>query len=232
MPTIVQDCPRCVAQSMTFDILADVHVGIQDEWVHRFEVCAVCRRCYRPTLMRLVLEQYGARELFKESGSITKSKAFDVSVFFRFGGYVNLADVSAKPAPADLPPDITTIFEEASRCLAVNCPNASSAMFRLCLDIATKSLLPDDAEPLDKHTRRNLAPRLRWLFENAVLPSDLKSLSAAVKDNGDEGVHEGSMSQLDAEDIYDFAFALLDRLYSEPARIEAAAKRRAARRGQ
>lgn len=83
-----------------------------------------------------------------------------------------------------------------------------------------------------EYTRRNLAPRLEWLFDNGRLPADLRDLSAAVKDDGNDGAHDGNLSEEDAEDIYDFAYALLERIYTEPARLKARAARAAARRNR
>lgn len=232
MPTFVLDCPRCLSKSTTFDVVADTHVGCEYNWVHLFEICAVCRRCLHPSLAKVSLNKPAVKDRFRESGSMMKYSEPDLSSIFSFRRFVHLADIASLPAPPDLPAEITKAFEEGTRCLAVEAPNAASAMFRLCLDIASKSLLPpeDQEGGPDKQSRRNLAPRLRWLFDNRLLPADLKALSSAVKDHGDEGAHEGCLDQHDAEDIYDFAFALLDRLYSEPARIEAATARRAARR--
>jgi len=167
---------------------------------------------------------------FENVNGLTKV-GMDVGHLVDLTGFVTAADNASKPAPPDLPEELETPFIEGTRCLASGCPNAAGAMFRLCLDIATKSRLPEDSDGApDKHTRRNLAPRLKWLFDNNGLPEALRALSDAVKANGDDGAHEGSLTAHDAEDIYDFAYALLDRLYSEPARLAAAARRREERR--
>ena len=229
MSTVVQDCPRCRSNRMTFDVIADVHVGSAYDWQHHFEVFSVCRRCHRPTVMRVKLRDIAMKNRFNETGTVT-AIAGDIEPTFEFDRLVDVADAQARPSPTDLPPDIEQAFLEGARCLAVGCPNASAAMFRLCLDVATKSMLPTDATEPDKHTRRNLAPRLRWLFDNKLLPEDLRGLSAAVKDQGDDGAHDGNLDQHDVEDIYDFAFALLERLYTHPARLAAALKRREERR--
>ena len=227
MPTFVQDCPRCNANRMTFDVIADVRVGKLYNWQQVFEVYAVCRRCGHPSQMRLLLENIRREDEFEASGSLMKQKG-DLAEAFRFDRFVTVADAASKPAPPDLPEDISAAFEEGARCLAIGCANAAGAMFRLALDLATKRLLPPveiEGGP-SKHDRRNLAPRLRWLFDQGGLPRDLRDLSKAVKETGDDGAHEGSLDAAEAEDIYDFAYARLDRMYSEPARLAAAAKRR------
>lgn len=231
MATIVSDCPRCDAKKMTFDIIADVWVGSEHGWSHVHEITARCRRCQRPSLLIVRLHDYDLRGQFGKDGQITNLKN-DIISAFKFVRNVSHADITSAPAPESIPENIRAIFEEGSRCLAVNCPNAAGGMFRLCLDLATKAMLPsvDQSSGPDSHQRRNLAPRLRWLFETGKLAHDLKDLSTAVKENGDDGAHDGSLTSSDAEDLYDFAYALLSRIYSEPARLAAMADRRRARR--
>ena len=67
--------------------------------------------------------------------------------------------------------------------MAVGCFNAAAAMFRLSLDLATKDLLPGEGvKDFDYSTRRFLARRLKWLFDNKKLPEALRELSSVVKD--------------------------------------------------
>jgi hypothetical protein len=92
-------------------------------------------------------------------------------------------------------------------------------------------MLPgEDIHGLNSKIRRNLGLRLPWLLDNGVLPEALRELSACIKDDGNDGAHEGSLSEQDAEDLLDFTFSLLERLYTEPARIRIANERRLARR--
>jgi hypothetical protein len=216
---------------MTFDVVADVHAGTQYDWLHHFEICVICRRCNRPSLLHIKLADSQQKHTFAKTGSVTKAGG-DLEPRFKPAGFIDWTAVNARPCPESLPAEIEAAFKEGAACLAVNCPNAAGAMFRLCLDLATKGLLPSpEAEDgPSKQDRRNLAPRLRWLFDHSVLPTDLRDLSQAVKEHGDDGAHDGSLSEHDAEDIYDFAFALLERLFTFPARIEAAKKKRDERR--
>lgn len=231
MPTIVANCVRCGAKKMTFDVKADVWTGVDYTWSHKFEICVVCRRCERPSLMRINLRAIDEKQNFRASGTVTLTGG-DLEPRFSNNGFLNVADLEARPAPESLPENIQAAFHEGAKCLAVNCPNAASAMFRLCLDLATKELLPAEGSvnSPNPHERRNLAPRLRWLFANNLLPSDLKDLSNAVKENGDEGAHDGHLTEDEALDIFDFAFELLDRLFSQPARLSKAQVRREQRR--
>lgn len=234
MSTIVSNCPRCKAKSMTFDILADVHMGTQYDWQHWHELTARCRHCERPSLMLVSLHKIEYKNSFGKDGSITALGNTDIANFFRFERVITTADLAANDAPEFLPENIDRAFKEGTRCLAIGCHNAAAAMFRLCLDLATKDLLPGEEPPEgpSKRERFSLGHRLEWLFERGILPVELEDLSAAVKGHGDDGAHEGVLDATDADDLYDFAFALLDRLYTQPARLEEAKARRAERKAK
>ncbi|MFG1364673.1 DUF4145 domain-containing protein [Xanthobacter versatilis] len=106
-------------------------------------------------------------------------------------------------------------------------------MFRSAIDLTTKDLLPaEDTAGLNGRTRRDLGLRLPWLISNGKLAADLAGLSTCIREDGNDGVHAANLSEPDAEDLYDFAFALLERLYTEPARIAEAERRREERRGR
>ncbi|WP_414451529.1 DUF4145 domain-containing protein [Burkholderia sp. 22PA0099] len=147
-------------------------------------------------------------------------------------GYVSTKDRDAEAAPHHLPENIARYFDEGSRCMAIGCLNAGGTMFRLCLDAATKDILDSLAEAdIPKKVRYSLGFRLEWLFDNGHLDKGLADLAECVKEDGNDGAHEGTLTQADAEDLRDFTVELLERLYTEPARLEEAKKRRAARRG-
>ena len=114
----------------------------------------------------------------------------------------------------------------------VGCYNAAGTMFRLCVDFATNELLPDMGLPGGPNSkqRRELGHRLQWLFDNGLLPEQLHGLASCVKEDGNDGAHRGSLTKEDAEDLIDFATALLERLYTEPKRLQLAEQRRTARR--
>ena len=149
-------------------------------------------------------------------------------------GYVSIKDVAAEVPPEHLPSNIDSVFREAVTCKSVGCFNAAATMFRLCLDLATREKLPTvtaGAEVTPNYrTRRDLGLRLPWLFDNNLLPEDLRDLSHAVKEDGNDGAHSGTMTGEDVDDLLDFTTSLLERIYTEPARVKLAKERREARR--
>ena len=142
-------------------------------------------------------------------------------------GYISINENGTVKPPEYLPLDIQTVFIEGATCIAVSCYNASATMFRLCIDLATKGMLPEEeVKGLNRAVRRNLGLRLPWLFDNGHLPEALRELSTCIKDDGNDGAHQGNLGKEDAEDLLDFTYELLERLYTEPERLRLAKERR------
>ena len=117
--------------------------------------------------------------------------------------------------------------------MAVGCYNVAATMFRLCIDLSTRKLIASgEHKGLTKAVKRNLGLRLPWLIENSYLPAALQELSTCIKDDGNDGAYDGSIGKEDAEDILDFSYELLERLYTEPKKLELAKERRIAHRAK
>lgn len=228
MSIVVADCPRCNANAVTFDVEQSIQVGFRYNWQRVFEHFAVCRNCHFGAIL-IGIQNDPDRDLSAENLAKVKSLNDIVNIT----DYVSLKNEAPGEAPEHLPPEIEAAFKEGAACLAIGCPNAAAAMFRLCLDLATRAHLPkDEMEGLNAKVRRDLGLRLPWLFKNNVLPKDLEELSRCIREDGNDGAHVGVLKIEDTEDILDFTTALLSRLYTEPARIKAAAARRDARRNK
>ncbi|MBL0919372.1 MAG: DUF4145 domain-containing protein [Hydrogenophaga sp.] len=231
MSELVADCPRCGAKRITFEIGSPLYVGREHGWRSHHEVFCVCRACKRSTVFVLALED--AEIASRTDDPKFWAQAVVMNRFFEVTGYVSNKDRGASDPPEALPSRVGAAFSEGSKCVAVDCNNAAAAMFRLALDLATEPLLPaeGDSDPPQK-VRRDLGLRLRWLFDKGRLPADLRALSDCVREDGNDGAHRGNVTAEDAADIQDFCFELLDRLFSEPARLVAAEARRVARRSE
>ncbi|ODB93200.1 hypothetical protein A3194_00405 [Candidatus Thiodiazotropha endoloripes] len=227
MSMLVADCPRCGAKEITFDLNNQVLVYTEYDWKKYLEVFCVCRACFKSTIFLVSQKEYDYSKLINEGLPNLKAA---VNEIVRVERYIGIQDNTTEKPPEHLPEDINNIFKEGAACMSIGCYNAAATMFRLCLDLATKSLLPEEAEGLNNRVKRNLGLRLPWLFDNQLLPEALRELSVCIKDDGNDGAHEGVLSKDDAADILDFTFILLERLYTEPKRLEIAGQRRAARR--
>ena len=231
MSELVADCPRCRSQRITFDVLADTIVGVQYAWQQWYEAFCVCRHCLRSTVFVLSDKEVHSKDIINKSGLAKFSGAAGHLV--KVESFISIKDSAPIDPPEHLPVDILAAFREGARCQSVACFNAAAAMFRLCVDLATKARLPEtDRDGLNAKIRRSLGLRLPWLFAQGVLPVAVQELSACIKEDGNDGAHVGSLTQADAEDLLDFTIALLERLYTEPERLRLAQARRDSRRGK
>lgn len=232
MATLIEDCPRCHSKRMTFDILGRNAIKQRfghANWQQNFEVFSKCRHCLQGTIFVVCLNNYGVSNSIGNSdywGNKNINSDFEVSTF------ISVKDFAAITPPEFLPPEVENAFTEGAACLSIRAFNAAAAMFRLSVDLATKGYLPPgdrDGGP-NRKQRRELASRLEWLFDEGILAGDLKDLASSVREDGNDGVHDGTLGREDAEDLADFATALLTRIYTEPARVELARQRRISRR--
>ena len=231
MPLIIEKCPRCGTKEITFDVLASSIVGKRDVSANLIESFCICRMCKKSTVFQIMPKTYEINQAFGDHAQINKIND-SLNRLFNILRPVSIRDNASILPPEYLPAELEERFREGVACLAIECFNAAGTMFRLCLDMATRALLPDsDENPPSSRQRRDLGLRLPWLFESGRLPSDLKALAHCVKEDGNDGAHQGTLAKEDAEDLLDFTVELLKRLYSEPGRIRVAEERRATRRG-
>jgi hypothetical protein len=232
MSELVTDCPRCGSKKINFSLTRAIPIGTHGaEWKKAYEAFCVCRQCHVSTVFVLVASDMRFSTDFKDADNLVSTK-YAVSTFMEVAGYISIKDVAAEPPPEHLPPKIDSVFREAVTCKSLRCYNASATMFRLCLDLATRDKLPaatTENTPNNK-TRRDLGLRLPWLFDTGVLPEDLRDLSHAVKEDGNDGAHAGTMTAEDVDNLLDFTVSLLERMYTQPFRIRLAKERRDARR--
>ena len=229
MSELVADCPRCGSKKITFDLTQAYHVSTKKKWQNFYEAFCICRNCKRSTVFSLSLRSDVYGTIVRKN---ILALPLTVNNYMNIEGFIGLKDMVAIKPPEHLTEDIATVFNEGATCLAVNCFNAAGTMFRLCIDLATKSMLPPETDEKipNAKIRRDLGLRLPWLFENEYLPVDLRSLSTCVKEDGNDGAHAGTLTKDDADDLLDFTSKLLERLYTEPANLRLAEERRAKRR--
>ena len=229
MSELVASCPRCKAREMTFDLIAQNQTHIEYRWQRWYETFCICRACNKSTIFVLCQKESQSEHLLKSN----TLASFDIAInqLMAVKGHISLRDTATENPPEHLPEKIKSAFREGAACMSIGCCNAAATMFRLCLDMATTSMLPEeDRDGLNNRIRQSLGLRLPWLFEQGILPEALRELSSCIKDDGNDGAHEGTLSEEDAEDILDFSFVMLERIYTEPKRIELAQERRVRRR--
>lgn len=231
MTELVADCPRCGARHITFDVNAANQYRVDHGWQNWYEAFGVCRRCCRSAIFVLSERVESDYKYVHKVGLLKVDGA--LNQYVRVEGHISPKDTASAEPPGFLPKSIDSVFREGATCFSVGCYNAAGTMFRLCLDLSTRSMIPtEDVTGLNAAIRRNLGLRIPWLFEKGYLPEALKELSSCIREDGNDGAHAGSLSEADAADLLDFSVALLERLYTEPERLRLAKERRDARRNQ
>lgn len=231
MGMIVTDCPRCRAKDMTFDIFAGREAYSEYNWKTHFELYCECRRCFQGSILAVSIGKYELKDAVNSVKKIIQSD-MGLNAALSVEGYVSLKDHIASTPPEHLPADVEASFKEGAACLAIGCYNASGSMFRLAIDLATKGLLPEGDGSTggpNRQQRKQLNERLGYLFDNNLLPGDLRELALCVKDDGNDGAHDGTLKKADAEDLLDFAIELFKRMFTEPERLRLAKLRRVER---
>lgn len=233
MSMIVADCPRCGAKAHTLDVLAQQYLFQEYDWQNWYEVFGVCRNFGRSSVWLIGLKVIQRRDDFYGGKKIVEFKD-SLNPFFNIKRYIGLRDNTTVRPPEQLPKEIENAFNEGATCLSVDCYNAAATMFRLCVDLVTRPLLPDPGDDQTSQPngrqRRDLGLRLAWLFESGKLPAELRELAKCIREDANDGAHAGTLTKEDAEDVLDFTEALLERLVTEPKRLEIAERRREDRR--
>jgi hypothetical protein len=227
---LVDDCPRCGAQRIAFDVRSLAFTKRLYDWQDHWEAFCVCGHCHRSTVFIFALTDPRFAAVRDGPGGLAGYKGA-INDFVRVKGYISIKDKAATPAPEFLPDNVKAAFDEGATCLAVGCYNAAGTMFRLCVDMASLERLPaEDTAGLTKPIRRSLGLRLQWMFDNRYLPEDLRELSHCIKEDGNDGAHQGTLTEHDALDLLDFTVELLERFYTQPEKVRLAGERRAQRR--
>lgn len=228
MAVLVADCPRCGSAKMSFDVEAAHFIGIEHRWQRWYEAFSKCRNCERSTIFVIAQDSTDSERLLRDN-ALTSVGA--LNKHFRIEGFISLRHSRSAKCPEFVEGKIKIAFDEGASSVAVGNWNAAGAMFRSSVDLATVPLLPTEpTDGLNEKTRRDLGLRLQWLFDNGRIPGELRDLSKCIHQDGNDAAHRVSLTKDDAADLLDFATALLERLITEPKRIEAAEARRAARR--
>lgn len=230
MPELIANCPRCDAQKVTFVVEAAYITGQRYGWQNWYEACAQCRHCHRYTVFSVYDDVDRNYEIFHRVGILNYSGV--LNDFVKVHGYASLKDEATVAAPEYVPKEIAAIFCEGATCQAVQCYNAACAMYRLCVDLTTKSLLPpeDQSNGPNAQQRDKLFHRLNWLFDTGCISTSLRELSHCIREDGNDAVHDGSVADAEAADLQDFTLHLLENVYTAPERLKLAAARRVERR--
>lgn len=193
----------------------------------------ICRNCSKASIGTYVVRPSTTLSAdVRLTGKLSAGNA-KVNFYYNFTGFVTPAFNATMKVPEHLPDNVAKCFNEGAAAFAIGAHNAAAAMFRLSLDLATKNLLPEaeaDQGGPNRAQRTKLYDRLEYLFSKSIISPELRDLADCVREDGNDGAHDGTLTPADAEDLVDFAEQLLERVYTEPARLRIAKARRDARR--
>ena len=145
MAELVGNCPRCGAQHITFDVPSAKPYRVDHGWQNWYEAFGICRRCGR-TAIFVLSEHAGSDYQYVHRAGLLKVEGA-LNKYVNIEGHISLKDAAGISPPEFLPNELDSVFREGSTCLAVGCFNAAGTMFRLCVDLATKSMLPTEDVP-------------------------------------------------------------------------------------
>ena len=143
MAQLVANCARCGANQITFDVLSAIVIRTQYSWQQWYEAFSICRQCLRSTVFVLSESANSDYEYVHKKGLLNIEDA--LNRFVDIEGRITLKDTATVSPPDFVPDEIADVFREGATCLAVDCNNAAGTMFRLCIDLVTRSMLPEEA---------------------------------------------------------------------------------------
>lgn len=121
-----------------------------------------------------------------------------------------------------VPDRIANLFREANECRQMTWYEASGAMYRKTLDVATKHIYSHDPRLEGKVPAQALRVRIKSLGEMKILEEDIVELADVAALDGNDATHDvDPYTAEEAEALEDLTQDLIDRLFVRPARLAA-----------
>ena len=212
MSFIIRDCQRCGTagvQMRAKNIVFTIQINL--------EIFVVCNTCNLSSIYRGVrkssnIQDYLGLDINLENSEYGKN-SFEKAPIQIHPHIPNLSD--------DIPQIIRDLFKQAATCYAYNLNDASGAIFRKTIDVATKYLYNHDDRLKDKTPANALRNRIKALGDLKILEFDIVELADIAALDGNDAVHEEDpYTPMEAEALQDLTLDLLDRLFVRPARMQ------------
>lgn len=224
----IADCPICSAQKITFDALECYWIP-DDRYAQ--VVFSACRHCSQVSLFDIRFNSQGFLYQFNSEGIIINSLASSISLHPPVFG--NLTK-----CPEHSPEEVKAAFDEANRCIAIAAWSAAGAMFRRCIDLATRNLIPSEQlenigqpEHISWKIYKDLRLRIDWLISRNHIDRRISPLIDCIREDGNDAAHAAESLDHDAcLDLLDFSVAVLNVVFTEPGKIGESIRRRNERR--
>ncbi len=230
MSIISTNCPRCGDKNTTFGVKG--YNAIKNDTAGRrcYELFAVCRSCREATIFIIFSPE---SETSQAIDALINTNEVSLNRHYEIERFISLRDNIIHRPPDHIPDPIKAVFEEGAACFSIECWNATGAMFRTCLDLASKDKIQGvNEKDITKNQRENMAARIEWLFDKKKLPDNLKELADCIRQDGNDGAHDGTLGKDEADDLLDFTVQILEHFYTQPAKAEESRRRRAERKAK
>jgi len=207
--TLPIDCPHCGANQSAFAYLAEIaHQVKPHESPKAFSLAFSCPTCFDLVGVHVISNLAVSSFATGRNGSLKG----------HMGQHFRLKSLYPR-APETVIPD--HISDNVSRCFSQAADNAkrrqmdaAGAMYRKCLDLATKEL---DASLAGK----NLAPRIDSLHKSGLLTDALKEWAHAIRLDGNDAAHDADeLSQEEVAQLASFTDLFLRYAFTLPKQVE------------
>jgi hypothetical protein len=205
LPAFVKrDCIRCGTAKVQLTAVGFAMTGYNNA-----EMAFCCNNCG-------LLSIYCVRS----ETNLNESINFDSTRFASCDEEPVLNTVDLPPLHVDIPQRIADIFQQAAKALRLQMFDASGAMFRKTIDVATKHIFQNDTRLAGRNPADALRVRIRALGELKILEEDIVELADVAAVDGNDAAHDmDPYTAGEAEALEELTTDLMDRLFVRPARI-------------
>lgn len=205
MAYIVEKCPHCLADHMSFKAVAVTPIN-DGKWIFS----SFCPQCQKPVAAWLgrdtrVVGHMAPQHVVTSEQLVTQIAGLSILNFW------------PKPiqfeAPKDLPTSIERIFLQAEDCSRRGAREAAGMAYRRALELAMKDRAPT--------LEGSLARRIDEFARQGSITVDVAQWAHLVRQLGNEAVHdEGEPTDDDVADLGAFTRVMLEYLFTLPERVK------------
>lgn len=205
MSFIIRDCQRCGISKVQMRAMSYNQINGIDA-----EIFVVCNNCNKSS----IYEGQPSFDIFYDDYELSQNGYC----------YIKSLPITIHPQTPhlseDIPEFIRNIFTQAARCRAYGLYDASGAMFRKTIDVATKLIYETD-QRLEEKKPPALRSRIKALGDLKILDTDIVELADIAALDGHDAVHEKDpYTKEEAEALQDLIYDFLDRLFVRPAKTQ------------
>ncbi|MGJ7490224.1 DUF4145 domain-containing protein [Variovorax sp. ZT4R33] len=209
MPTLVLNCPHCLANNMGFTYRGQYQYSPSP---NERMVLASCNACHKPVVAQLKNPNLQGWDAAKLEGDLLHHRDLQTRAVWPKPVTVS--------APDAVPDKVARTFIEAAEARHRRSWNAACGMYRRAMELSLKEFAPDvEAWKLEK--------RIDKLAAEHRITADMQTWAHELRLDGNEALHgDADATEEMTEQMHHLAQFLLIYLYTLPNQIQAARARR------